>query len=77
MVKAFANLAELPEDARIEIIGRTAENNQRVAFIVEDQEKADRYMKKLTERFNVSIASQLPGPVPETICVVVIKREEP
>lgn len=70
---AFSDLADLPEDERIAIIGRTAEGGQRVAFIVEDHAKADRYIEKLTKRFQVSVAKRLTGPVKDTISVIVTR----
>jgi len=75
-MKAFADLADLPEDDRIAIIGKTAEGGQRVAFVVEDHAKADRYVEKLTKRFRVSVAKRLNGPVKNTISVIVTRRSE-
>lgn len=76
MAKAFADLADLPEDDRITIIGQTAERGQRVAFIVEDHEKANRYIAKLTKRFQVSVAKRLDGPVKNTVSIIVTRRSE-
>jgi hypothetical protein len=77
MAKAFADLADLPEDDRIAIIGRTAESGQRVAFVVEDHAKADRYIAKLTSRFQVSVAKRLEGrPVKDTVSIIVTKRSD-
>ena len=76
MVKAFADLADLPEDDRIAIIGKTAESGQRVAFVVEDHAKADRYIAKLTKRFRVSVAKRLDGPVKDTVSIIVTRRSE-
>lgn len=72
----YADLADLPEDDRIAIIGRTAEGGQRVAFIVEDHVKANRYIEKLTKRFSVSVAKRLTGPIKDTISIVVTRRSE-
>lgn len=71
----YADLADLPEDDRIERIGRAAERGQRVAFIVEDDLKANRYIKKLIERFNVEVDKRFDGPVKNTISIIVVKRE--
>lgn len=62
---AFADLADLPEDQRIRIIGElVVKNGKCVAFIVEDRHKAKRYIKKLTAMFpGVVIADILDGPV--------------
>jgi len=46
-MKGYADLADLPEDERIDIIGRTAAGGQIVGFFVDDQKKAARYIKKL------------------------------
>ncbi len=50
-MKAFADLADLPEDDRIRIIGETADSGQRVGFFVDNDTKADRYIRKLAKRF--------------------------
>lgn len=50
-MKAFADLADLPEDERIHIIGQTADAGERVGFFVDDDAKADRYIAKLTKLF--------------------------
>ena len=68
---AFADLADLPEDDRIAIIAKAASNGALVGFIVDDAEKADRYVKKLRERFNVRIVDQSAGPVKGTVLVRV------
>ena len=75
-MKAYSDLADLPEDDRIAIIGRTAENGNRVAFVVEDHAKADRYIEKLTKRFQVSVAKRLDGPVKDTVSIIVTRRSE-
>ena len=50
-MRAFADLADLPEDQRIRIIGNTAMAGERVGFFVDDEAKADRYIAKLTMLF--------------------------
>ncbi len=45
-MKAFADLADLPEDERIRLIGEAACHSI-VGFFVDDDEKADRYIEKL------------------------------
>ena len=70
MAEGFADLADLPEDDRIEIIGRTAEAGKKVAFVVDDDEKADRYVRKLIERHAVRVLSRGPGPVKSTVVTV-------
>lgn len=48
-MKAFADIADLPEDDRIALIAATAAT-QIVGFFVDDDVKADRYIKKLGKR---------------------------
>jgi hypothetical protein len=70
-VKAFTDLTDLPEDERIDIIGRNARDGAVVGFVVEDDAKADRYVKKLLARHRVRLVSRGPGPVPNTILVTI------
>ncbi len=65
---AFADLADLPEDERIRIIGETATHGHVIAFIVDDNEKADRYLRKL-EPYRVRVIARGSGPVKGTIAV--------
>lgn len=51
-MKGYADLADLPEDERIRIIAETAATAI-VGFFVDDEEKADRYIRKLGERVRV------------------------
>jgi hypothetical protein len=51
-MKAFADIADLPEDERIRIIAETAAHSI-VGFFVDDDAKADRYIKKLGDRVRV------------------------
>lgn len=62
-MKGYADLASLPEDARIELIGKyaTEHKNEVVGFAVDDQEKADRYIGKLAAKFpSIRVISQKP-----------------
>lgn len=64
--KGFADLADLPEDARIDIIGRTVvELGKTVAVCLDDQPaKVERYIAKLRARFPaVVVLEQITGPV--------------
>ena len=73
-MQAYKDIADLPEDERIAIIGDRAVKQQlRVGFFVEDDgEKADRYVRKLRQRFpGIQVFSQVPGPVAGTIIVSV------
>lgn len=73
----YVDLADMPEDDRIAIIGRAAESGKRVAFIVEDHAKADRYIEKLTKRFQVSVARRIEGPMKgETVSIIVTPRAQ-
>ena len=73
MAEGFAELADLPEPQRIEIIARTAALGKVVGFIVEDDEKADRYIAALTlqKRWRVRVVDRMPGPVKGTVMVRV------
>jgi hypothetical protein len=59
-MKAYADLADLPEDDRIAIIGETAQGGPIVGFVVEDQAKADRYIAQLTARYQVKELDRKP-----------------
>lgn len=49
----FADLADLPEDERIRLIAEAAQAGQIVGFFVDDDMKADRYIRKLGTRVRV------------------------
>jgi hypothetical protein len=73
-VKGFADLGELPEDERIALIGETARECV-IGFIVETNAKADRYVRKLLERFPaVRLVGRGPGPVANSILVRIGPR---
>jgi len=65
-VKAYADLGDLPEDERIEVLAQTAQSAV-VGFVVEDNAKADRYLLKLGPR--VRLIGRGPGPVANTVLV--------
>jgi len=67
----YADLADLAEDERIAIIGKTAEGGKSVAFITDDTAKADRYIRKLLLDFNVRVLDRGDGPVKNTVYVKV------
>lgn len=55
-MKGYADLADLPEDKRIEMIGhRVMDHKEVVGFMVDVENgshaKGDRYIKKLLEKF--------------------------
>lgn len=77
---AYADIASVKEDDRIQIIGRTIMEGSRsesgkskvVGFVVEDDEKADRYINKLMSKFPcVNVISRGVGPVKGTVLVRV------
>lgn len=76
-MKAFADLADLPEDDRIRVIGETAEQGQRVGFFVDDDAKADRYVEKLTRLYRVQVVDRKRDVlVNHTVFVAVNRRPD-
>lgn len=67
----YADLYELPERDRIDAIGKAASDGALVAFIVEDDAKADRYLKQLHARFKIRVVERGAGPVKNTVYVKV------
>jgi hypothetical protein len=60
---AFADLGDMPEDERLEVIGITAEAGAQVAFVVDDMPKADRYVAKLKDAgYKIQEVSRCKGP---------------
>lgn len=74
--KGYADLADLPEDQRIQIIGRQAEQGGRIGFVVDDDVKADRYINKLTSQFPVEVVKRGVGPVADTVLIVITRRSD-
>jgi hypothetical protein len=72
--QGFADLADLPEDERIRLIAGTAEQGHIVGFVVDDEPKADRYIKKLAV-YPVRFIDRSPGPVKGTVLVRVGPKE--
>lgn len=67
----YEDVAHLTEDSRIQAIGRKAmEDGLVVGFIVETNEKADRYMAKLNTKFP-GIVEEKRFPVAGALCVRV------
>lgn len=78
-LKGFADLADLPEDDRIGIIGRMVMDKGITAAVVVDADpgKAERYEEKLTSRFpGVRVIERVPGPVANTITLKVGPKHE-
>ena len=74
----FADMADLPEDDRISVIGATAASGKIVGFIVETDSKADRYIRKLLRGWpSVRVMDRGPGPVAGTIIVRCTADEGP
>lgn len=68
----YADLADLPENKRIQIIGERAMKGEVIAFVVEDDRKADRYLKKIANRFpKIVQLARVPGPIEGAVTVKV------
>jgi hypothetical protein len=69
----YADIADLPEDQRIVVIGNMAMTGKIVAFIVDDNEKANRYLRKLREKFPMVVeVDRLPDvPIKNVVSVKV------
>lgn len=68
-MKAYADIASLPEDERIRIVGEAARAGNLVGVALEDDaEKIARYIEKITKRFpDVRHISTDPGLVTGTV----------
>lgn len=73
-MEAYADLGDLPEDQRIEVIARTAAAGKVVGFIVDDEVTADHYISKLVGH-PVRVIDRKPGPVKNTVMVRVGPKE--
>jgi hypothetical protein len=73
---AFADIADLPEDDRITIIGQQAMNGGVIAFCTDiDPGKADRYVRKLLAKFpELEELGRFDGPVAGVVTVKVRKK---
>lgn len=70
-MKGYADLADLPEDERIAIIAKTAKAGNVVLVAIDDEdEKVDRYIRKLTA-LGVRIIDRGPGLVKNSVSVRV------
>lgn len=68
----YADLGDLSEDTRINMIGATATSGKIVSFIVEDDAKADRYLNKMRQQgYDVRVVGRGKGPVKNTVYVKV------
>lgn len=70
-MKAYFDVADLPEDSHISIIVATVIETQKiVGFIVADDADADRYIAKIRSASpQVRIIARGPGPVESTVMV--------
>lgn len=79
-MKGYSDLSSLPEDERIKVIGEAAMQGNQVGVPVDEEgpdgyEKADRYVKKLLERFPLlEFVSKSKGPVKDVVTFVVRKK---
>lgn len=80
MLGGFADLAGLPEDERIRVIGEYVEQQPpgKIIGVVVDHDKdgvkAKRYCAKLLERYKVRIMDTSPGPVPKSTLIRIAQR---
>ncbi len=72
-MKGFSDLADLPEDERIQIIGAAVMAGNIIGIAIDDDdEKVARYLAKLAKRFpKVRHISTDPGLVPGTVTIRV------
>ncbi len=72
--QGYADLGDLEEDKRIDLIGRYVMNKLKTAAVVVDDipGKSDRYISKLRKRFpGIEIVEQGQGPVAKTWVIKV------
>lgn len=76
--EAFADLADLPEDERIEAIGQAVMAGNVVGVVVDaEPAKVARYINKICARLPAAYIQHTgPGPVPRTMTIRVALREE-
>ena len=71
----YSDLSDLSEDERIKQIGSSVMDvgeYKTVGFVVEDHDKADRYIGKLKDSFpGINIIGKGPGPIADTVLVKV------
>jgi len=61
-LRGAADLTHLPENERIDHMGRVAAAGEVVGFFVENDAKADRYLARLLERHAIRLIWRGPGP---------------
>jgi hypothetical protein len=70
----YADLGDLDEDSRIEIIGRAVMEQRKTVAVVTDADlgKADRYIAKLKAKFpEIVVVARFKGPVKDTVTIKV------
>ncbi len=74
-MKAYADLADLPEDERIRLAAETALCGHIVGVVTDDElGKPERYIRKL-EAHGVRIIDRSAGPVKHTVLIRVGPKE--
>lgn len=74
-MKAYADLADLPEDERIRIAAEAAENGAVIGLVTDDEPgKPERYIRKLGA-YPVRIIDRGPGPVKKTVLIRIGPKE--
>lgn len=76
--KGYADIADLPEDERIKIIGETVTQQGAIVGVCVDSTpgKADRYKRKLLARFpNLVIIDTTDGPVKDVVTIRMGPRQ--
>ncbi len=71
MKPVYADLHDLPEDEHVAIIGAQVQAGKCVAFFTDNDAKADRYIRKLAERFGTEVEARGEGPIPNVVYVKV------
>lgn len=75
----FADIADLEEDRRIDVIGhRAIDHRETVAFVTDDDPgKADRYIRKLKAKFPlIEEIERGKGPVKGTVYIKVRRKAD-
>jgi hypothetical protein len=68
----FADLHEMPEDQRIDLIGLAASKGKVIGVLLERHEpaKVERYIRKVTERYpNVIVIERVNGPTAKVVTI--------
>jgi hypothetical protein len=73
-VKGFADLGDLPEEARIQVVVKACRAGNICGVIVDTQEKADRYAV-MFRAFGVRVIDTKPGPLQGSVLLRVGPKE--